>query len=218
MPVGADGVVRLTAYYTYKNQNMQHNFWGRPKPGDPSPTWQALTDRMVNDYMIGIWPRMRLCMVSAVQLVGLQAQTLNPRGTAQTLQGFTTEFGAYGGDGMPPHDASLLSLYSRYPGRRVHGKIYISGLGESFQNQGELTDDALASVKNLGDWLIQQFGENSSDPYYWYGVYSRANGATRHIGPPPYIEYSPLTHVPWYRHVPNRVLATQRHRKIGRGA
>lgn len=218
MPVGADGVVRLTANYSYKGQAMQHNFWGRPKPGDPSPTWQALTDKMVADFMLGTWARIRLLTSTSMQLTSLQAMTLTPRGTAQTLQGFTTDFGALAGDGMPPHDAALLSLYSRYPGRRVHGRLYISGIVEATQKEGELQSDALFSLKNLGDWLIQQFGEGGTSPHYWYGVYSRANGATRHAGPPPFISYDPLAHVPWSRHVPNVQIATQRHRKIGRGA
>jgi hypothetical protein len=218
MPAGADGIVRLTAYYSYKNQQMQHNFWGRVKPTDPSPTWQALTDKMVDDYMLGIWARIRLLTVTSMQLTALQAQTLNPRGTAQTLMGYTNEFGAYNGDGMPPHDAAVLSLYTAYPGRRVHGRLYVSGLPESIQNQGELTTDGEASLKNLGDWLVQMFGEGGASPHYWYGVYSRANGATRMPGPPPYISYSPLAHVPWTRRVANKVLGTQRHRKIGRGA
>lgn len=218
MPVGADGICRLTAFYRYKNQEMQHNFWARPKPDDPSPNWQALTDRMVADFMIGIWARIRLLTSTQMQLTALQAQTLTPRGTAQTITGFTTDFGAYSGDGMPPHDAAVLSLYTDYPGRRTHGRLYISGLPESIQSNGELTTEGEFSLKNLGDWLVQNFGEAGNSPHYWYGVYSRANGATRQPGPPPWISYSPLAHIPWARHVPNKVLGTQRHRKIGRGS
>lgn len=167
--------------------------------------------------MIGVWARMKQLMVTGCRLTALQALTMNPRGTAQSLAGFTTEFGSLSGEGMPPHDAAVLSLYTDYPGRRTHGRLYISGLGESIQTEGELTSSGEFSLKNLGDWLIQNFGENGFSPYYWWGVYSRANGATRMPGPPPFISYSPLTLIPWARHVPNKVLGTQRHRRIGRG-
>jgi hypothetical protein len=216
MPVGADGILRLISYYSYKNQTMTNSFWARPKPDDPSPTWQAICDHMSNDFVIGVWPRMKQFMSSSVQLIATQTQVLTG-GAAMTIGSYTTEFGNVSGDALPPHDAVVLSLYTQYPGRRVHGRQYLPGVPESLQNQGELTDPAVALVKNYGDWLIVQFGENGFSPYYWWGVYSRANGVTRQPGPPPFLSYSPLAHIPWDRHVVQRVLGTQRHRKIGRG-
>lgn len=218
MPAGADGLLRLTAFYTFQSQNMQHNFWARVKESDPSPTWQAVCDHLITDFIAGIWPRMKQLMVTGVKLTSTQALTMHPRGTAQSLAGYTTEFGSVAGEGLPPHDAAVLSLYTDYPGRRTHGRLYISGIGESMQTNGELTSGAEFSMKNLGDHLVGSYGESGTSPYYWMGVYSRANGAVRLPGPPPFISYSPLTLIPWARHVPNKVLGTQRHRKIGRGA
>jgi len=173
---------------------------------------------MVTDFIVGVWPRIKTMCVSSLKLIATQALTMQPRGSAQSLGSYVNEFGSVSGEGMPPHDAAVLSLYTDYPGRRTHGRLYISGLPESLQSEGELTAPAETSLKNLGDWLLSQFGENGFSPYYWWGVYSRANGNVRMPGPPPYIQYDPLAHIPWSRHVPNKVLGTQRHRRIGRGA
>jgi hypothetical protein len=197
---------------------MQHNFWARVRETDPSPTWQAVCDHMITDYIVGVWPRIKQVCVSSLQLIGTQAMTMNPRGTAQSLMGYTAEFGSLAGEGLPPHDAAVLSLYTDYPGRRTHGRMYISGIAESIQTDGILSASAKTSLKNLGDWLTGQFGTLGTSPYYWWGVYSRANGAVRHLGPPPYISYGNEYLIPWSRHVVNEVIGTQRHRKIGRGA
>lgn len=218
MPAGADGILRLTAFYTFKGQSMQHNFWARVRETDPSPTWQAVCDHMITDYIVGVWPRIKQLCVSSLQLTGTQAMTMNPRGTAQSLMGYTAEFGSLAGEGLPPHDAAVLSLYTDYPGRRTHGRMYISGIAESIQTDGILSASAKTSMKNLGDWLTGQFGQLGTSPYYWWGVYSRANGAVRHLGPPPFISYGNEYLIPWSRHVVNEVIGTQRHRKIGRGS
>lgn len=197
---------------------MQHNFWARVRNNDPSPTWQAVCDHMITDYIVGVWPRIKQLCVNSLQLTATQCMTMNPRGTAQSIAGYTTEFGSVVGDGLPPHDAAVLSLYTDYPGRRTHGRLYIPAIGESMQTNGVLSVAAGTSMKNLGDWLTGQFGQLGTSPYYWWGVYSRANGATRHPGPPPYIAYGNEYLIPWSRHVVNNNLGTQRHRKIGRGA
>lgn len=217
MPAGADGLVRLNVTYTCAGQVCQTSFWARVKPTDPSPTWQAVCDNMILDFEIGVMGRMKQLQGASVQWIGAVAITLSPLGSAQTVKGYTTDFGAVAGDILPPHDCAVLSLYSRYPGRRVHGRISIAGIPESLQNAGELTSTGEAALKNLGDWLIGQFGEAGTSTRYWWGVYSRKNGNGIGLGPPPYITYDPLAHVPWSRHVPNKRLGTNRHRKIGRG-
>jgi hypothetical protein len=217
MPGGIDALARLNVTWLVQGQNCQQSFWARAKPADPLPDLFAFCDKLISDFEIGIQGRYAQLQTTDVQCIGAVATVLNPRLTAQSVKGYTTSFGFVTGDPMPPHDAAVLSLYTRYSGRRVHGRLYIPGIGESMQSGGTLTTAAKASLKNLGDWLVGQFGEGGSSPNYWYGVYSRANGATRMPGPPPYIAYSPLTHIPWYRHVPQERLGTQRHRKIGRG-
>lgn len=217
MPGGIDALARLNVTWLVQGQNCQQSFWARAKPADPLPDLFAFCDKLISDFEIGIQGRYAQLQTTDVQCIGAVATVLNPRLTAQSVKGYTTSFGFVTGDPMPPHDAAVLSLYTRYAGRRVHGRLYIPGIGESMQSGGTLTAAAKTSLKNLGDWLVGQFGEGGSSPNYWYGVYSRANGARREVGPPPYISYSPLTHVPWYRHVPQERLGTQRHRKIGRG-
>jgi hypothetical protein len=217
MPGGIDALFRLNVTFYVEGQNCQQSFWARSKPADPLPNLFAACDQLITDFEIGVNGRYKQLQTTSTQLIGAVATCLSPAGSAQSVKGYTTEFGFVTGDAMPPHDAAVLSLYTRYPGRRTHGRLYIPGIGESMQAGGVLNAGAKSSLKNLGDWLVGQFGEGGSSPYYWWGVYSRKNGATRHPGPPPFISYSPLTHIPWYRHVPQERLGTQRHRKIGRG-
>lgn len=217
MPGGIDALFRMNATFFVEGQNCVQSFWARSKPNDPLPTLFAVCDRLIFDFEVGIYPRYKQLQTISTQLVGVVATCLNPPGVAQSVKGYIGEFGFVSGDAMPPHDAAVLSLYTRYPGRRVHGRLYIPGIGETMQAGGILTASAKTSLKNLGDWLLGEFGEGGSSPYYWMGVYSRKNGAVRQLGPPPYISYSPLAHIPWWRHVANERLGTQRHRKIGRG-
>lgn len=217
MPNGVDALSRLTVTYVYRGVNCLNSFWIRSKDTDPLTTFQQVTDKAILDFEIGVLPRMRACMTTSTQFIGAVCTMLNPLASAQSIKSYTTEFGQVAGEGLPPHDAIVLSLYTGYPGRRVHGRLYLGGVPESLQDGGEITSAAQASVKNLGDWLIGQFGEGGSSPNYWWGVYSRANGRVRQPGPPPYFTYSPLTLIPWKRHAVNVRLGTQRHRKLGRG-
>jgi hypothetical protein len=217
MPNGVDALSRLTVTYVYKGVNCLNSFWARSKPADPLTTFQQVTDKLILDYEIGVMGRMKQLMTTDTQFIGAVATMLNPLASAQSVKSYTTDFGQVAGDGLPPHDAGVLSLYTGYPGRRVHGRLYLGGVPESMTTGGELTAAYLTAMKNLGDWLIGQFGDAGTSPNYWWGVYSRANGRTRQPGPPPYFSYSPLTLIPWKRHVTNIRIGTQRHRKLGRG-
>src|SRR5215475_4801979 len=217
MPNGVDALSRLTMTYVYKGVNCLNSFWVRSKETDPLTTFQQVTDRIITDWEVGVLGRMQQLTTTDCQYIGAVATMLNPLGTAQTVRTLINTFGQNAGDGLPPHDAAVLSLYTGYPGRRVHGRLYLGGIPESAQNGGTLTDSYQTSIKNFGDWLIGQFGEGGSSPYFWWGVYSRANGRIRQPGPPPFYTYDPLALIPWKKHVVNARIGTCRHRKLGRG-
>jgi hypothetical protein len=218
MPGGIDALARLNVTFYVAGQNCQQSYWIRAKPTDPLANLFVWCDKICDDWRTNIWPRYAQLQPGTVQLIGSVCTVLNPRLTAQSVRAYTTDFGLAVGECLPPHDAAVLSLYTRFAGRRVHGRLYIPGISESLQDSGTLTAAGKTALKNLGDTIIGQYGDvTGASPNYWGGVYSRANGATRNPGPPPFIDYSPLTHVPWIRHVPNERLGTNRHRKIGRG-
>lgn len=217
MPGGVDMLTRLNVTYQSCGQTCLWSIFARSKPADPLPNALAVTDKLITDFEVWIMGRMKQFMASDTQFIGAVATTLNPRGAAQSVKGYTTDFGNVAGDVLPPHDAAVLSLYTPFPGRRTHGRMYFGGVPESLQNQGVLTAAAKTSIKNLADILIGTFGWDGTSPNYWWGVYSRKNGAIREPGPPPFISYSPLTHIPWSRYTVNERLGTQRHRKLGRG-
>lgn len=217
MPGGADALFRLNITYVVNGQNCINSFFARSKPGDPLPNFSAVCDQLITDYELWIQPGMRGIQTTTTQHIGAVALCLNPPGVAQSVKGYTAVFGLVGGDTLPPHDAAVLSWYTRFPGRRVHGRHYFGGFPESMQNSGVIDANGKQMIKNLADTLLGRFGDNGTSPYYWFGVYSRANGVTRDPGPPPHLNWSVLTHVPWSRFTVNEVLGTQRHRRIGRG-
>jgi hypothetical protein len=217
MAMGVDALTRMNVTYRTCGQTCQWSVWARSKPADPLPNHLAVCDKLISDFEVWIMGRMKQFMATDVQFIGVVATMLNPPNTAQSVKGYTTDFGQVAGDVLPPHDAAVLSLYTPYPGRRTHGRMYFAGIAEASQNQGILSATAKASIKNLADILIGTFGWDGTSPNYWWGVYSRKNGATRLPGPPPYISYSPLTLIPWTRYSVNEQLGTQRHRKLGRG-
>lgn len=193
------------------------SFWIRSKPGDPLTSFRNVCLKVISDFEIGIMGRVKQLQTTDTQWIGIVCTCLNPLNAAQEVKGYTTDFGQVAGDGLPPHDAYVLSMYTPAAGRRVHGKFYIRGVPEAYQNGGTINSTALAAMKNLGDWLTGQFGIDNTNPNYWWGVYSRANGRSIVPGPPAHYEYDPIALTPWSRHVANDRIGTQRHSMLGRG-
>lgn len=214
---GIDALHRLTATFVVHSVNCLNTFWFRSKPATPSVSLQADCDSIVSDFTSIIWPKYQAFCSTELQLIGLVATTLNPIGQAQTVSFPVGQFGTVGGDCLPSYCAAVLSLYTAYPGRRVHGRLYIPGVPEASHSGSILTVAAGANLALLGDVLRTQYGEAGSNSKYWLSVYSRKNGNGLSSTIPPFITYSPLAAIPLKRTVANARLGTNRHRKLGRG-
>lgn len=199
---------------SYASQTMQNVLWFRTRTTSPNSTVESeLTDvhsnvnawfvtNLVNFCNVGWSPRTLVTKVMAGAL------------EYQAISNYTNVFGAKTGDGMPPHDAVVVSLYTQFHGRRLHGRIYIGGLSESDHNNGLLTSPAFAGLQAIGADLMTRFSQGGSFGSAWGTVFSRANGTTRNPGPPPHIVYDPLAALPWVRMTVSNRICTQRHRII----
>lgn len=214
---GIDALYRLNVTIAQNSVNCLQSFWFRSKPTTPAASLQIECDTICQQWRTFIRPKYQAFMTGECQLLAAVCTCLTPPSLAQTIETYSLIFGSAAGEALPPHDAGVVSLYSAFPGRRCHGRLYIPGVPEGQHLQGNLTTAWQTKLDDIGFALVAQFGETGTSSYVWGGVYSRKNGATRLPGPPPFISYSPLGHLPWKRYVANLRVATQRHRKLGRG-
>jgi hypothetical protein len=214
---GIDALYRMTVFIYLNSVQCQQQFWFRSKPTTPAPNIQTECDTIAADWRTYIRPKYQAFMTGECQMTGSITTCLNPDSLAQTVETYSLIFGSAAGDALPPHDAGILSLYSGYPGRRTHGRLYIPGVPEGQTAQGNLSTAWQTKLDDIGFTLLQHYGETGTFAYAWGGVYSRKNGAVRIPTPFPHYTYSPLAHLPWRRYVANLRVATQRHRKLGRG-
>lgn len=214
---GIDALFRLDATFFLHGVTCMQSYWFRSKPTTPSLKLQDDTDALVTEYNQYVWPQYKAFMSNEVQWIGSVAKCVEPIGVAQTVYTAVNQFGTIIGESLPSFNAGVLSLYSAYPGRSTHGRLYLPGIPEAEHQGGNLSNAQVVRMKNIADILLQHYSETGSSTKWWGGVFSRKNGAVRLPGPPPYIHYSPLAHLPWTRAVVNARVGTQRHRKPGRG-
>lgn len=214
---GIDALYRLNVTFLLGQQNCLNTYWLRSKPNSPSVNLKEDTDTAILNWKLFIWPSYKAFMSNQVQLIAAVCTCVQPLNAAQTVAFYNTDFGSVVSEALPPHDAGLLSMYTGYAGRRVHGRLYIPGVPESLTAFGVLENSHVTKLANIGDALINNWGDAGTSSRFIGGVFSRLNGATRNPGPPPYISYSPLACVPWTRHIARASVKTQRHRLVGRG-
>lgn len=148
------------------------------------------------------------------QPLTLTTKSMNGTVPYGEIRNYTNEFGARTGDGMPPHDAAVISLYTPFHGRRLHGRIYLTGLSESDGSGGLLDSSAVGRATQVGTDLFTRFGPTGSSGSARLVVFSRANGVQRSPGPPPHLVYDVLSGVPVSRFTVSNRIRTQRHRRI----
>lgn len=214
---GIDALFRLNVTFYLAGQNCYNSFWLRSKPTTTSATLQEECDSIIQDWMTYHWPNYQPFMSNEVQLVGMVCTCLNPLNMAQSITSYTAQFGTVASAALPPHDAGLVSLYTAIPGRRTHGRLYIPGVPAVLVASGSLTNAHLTKLSAIGTSLLQRWGATGTSPKVWGGVYSKKNGVTRQVGPPPYLTYRSDTHLPWTRAVIRATVRTMRKRMLNVG-
>jgi hypothetical protein len=214
---GYDALYRLAVTFYVHGVNCMNVFWLRSKPTTDSPTLQFECDNIESDWRVQIWPVYKLALSNECANIAAVVQCMNPPGLAMTVASYVGQTGTIASESLPSFNASVLSMYTAYPGRRTHGRVYVPGIPES-ETSGSVVITAQATrLANIAAILINRWGNAGSSLRVMGGVYSRKNGVTINPGPPPFLSYSPLALVPWTRAIVNTRVRTERHRMQGRG-
>lgn len=214
MPLPEDTLYQYVLQGTYKGQTIMNVLWFTTKENSPKNNAQEEADAIIGE--ISSWFAVNIFAFANVGYQAVQATVKVMVGAPpyQTVGTFVNTFGQIAGDGMPPHDAALVSLYTGFHGKSLHGRIYVPAISEADQEGGLLTTTAMTRLKRIGDDLITRFAFNGTSAYVRLGVFSRKAGRTLFPGPPPHYEYNAAACVHVTSHVVKNIIRTQRHRKL----
>lgn len=198
-------------------QNCLNSIYWRVRENNAlNDIWQAC-DHLTLTFRDEVLPLWRNTVSQDVQFVGTVVQCLTPRDTAQTVSVYQNVLGNVVGAALPSHDAAVISFFTQAPGRRAHGRMYLSGIPLQEVTQSTMSVLQKARVDALANRLLQFYGRNGAIGQ-WYGVvFSRRNGRVRHPGPPPHFVYDVLAGQPWTRIGTSSQIYTNRHRLRGKG-
>jgi hypothetical protein len=214
---GADILMALDITGSHIGVTTKTRFWLRSKDTAASDDVPTYLQSIMDEFEVFMMSSLQQCCSVDWQLTQMQIEVLAGGDPYQVIKPYTTKFGAQGGDSLPPHDAMLLSFYTQFHSRRLHGRIYVPAVPETGQALGYLIDAHLARLDTFGALLVSRFGLTGNSPNCWVTVFSRRNGVQRQALPIPHLVYDVLAAIPITRTVPHRDIATQRHRKHGRG-
>lgn len=214
MAGGLDALYKYTITWRYQNQSMNTVLWFRSKT--TSPKTDAGQEVIAIMTEVSSWFTTNVLAFSnnGLQVIQAVGQVMAGGLAYQAILDYINTFATQPGDGLPPHDAAVISLYTPFHGRRLHGRIYIPAISESDQAGGNLTSAATVRLNKIASDYLTRFGENGTSSFVWGVVFSRANGTTRNPGPPPHIVYDQLAAIPVTRTIVNSLIRTQRHRLI----
>lgn len=217
MPAGEDILYRCNVTWFLYGQNCINSFYFRSKPAAPSTTipqeMQSIHDRIQTTIHAG-W---RTQMCNNVQLLSSVLTNLNGANFYEDVRNYPALYGNISATSMPSYCAAVVSWYTAFRGRRVHGRSYIPGVPQASLNGNDLNSGYLTGLQGQLSNILGVFGDGGSSPDAWMVVFSKKNGVTINPGPPPYSVYSPLAGIPITRAAIDLALGTQRHRKEGRG-
>lgn len=213
-----DILMRYTLTGSVWSQKTKTILWLRSKETADTDDMLAYLNAIISDLEIFLLPLFKNCCTADWQATDAKLEVLAGENPFQVIREYLLAYGERPPDCLPPHDASLLSLYTPFHGRRNHGRIYIPAVAESEHAGGRISDALRSDVAALGQMIVSRYGEGSNNAYCWICVFSKKNGVERQtVPPPPKLIYSPLAAIPVSRTVASQNVATQRHRKLGRG-
>jgi hypothetical protein len=217
MPDSPDILMRYVLTGVVWGQVTETTLWLRSKPTADTSDMLAYLTAIVSDFEVFLLPSIKAVASVDWQITQAQIEVLAGSLEYQVIQNYTNVYGQRSPDSLPTHDAQLLSLYTEFHGRRTHGRLYFPAIPEDQQIGGRLGDAQLDRLQTIGTLMVSRYGLVSNNAFCWICVFSRKNGVQRVAGPPPRLAYDPLAALPITRTVAQRNIATQRHRKIGRG-
>lgn len=216
MPVG-DTLYRLLLKMSLHGSTIYNTMWIRARETNTMPDVWAMCDRITIAFRDEVLPLWRPCVSQDVAFLGTQVMLMTPTGQAQTIMDYQNVLGTYVGAALPSHDAALISFFTMNPGRRSHGRWYISGIPLAEVTQSTMSVGHKAKLDLLVNRLLQFYGRNGIDSQIYGVVFSKKNGMTIMPGPPEFAVYNAMMGQPWTRVLSHSQIYTNRHRLRGKG-
>jgi hypothetical protein len=218
MPDSPDILMRYTLTGSIWSQTTKTILWLRSKETADTSDMNSYLNALIGDIEVFLLPHFKAFATADWQITQAELEVLAGENPYKVIREYVLEYGEQPPDALPPHDSGLLSLYTPYHGRRNHGRLYIPGVPEAQHVGGRISDAQRTLLSNIGGMIVSRYGEGSNNAFAWICVFSKKNGVERQtVPPPPKLIYSPLAAIPVSRTVAAQRVATQRHRKLGRG-
>ncbi len=218
MPDSPDILMRYVLTGSIWSQTTKTTLWLRSKETADTSDMLAYLNAIISDIEIFLLPRICDFATSDWSVQQAQVEVLAGANEFQVIKEYLGVDCQHPPDALPPHDAGLLSLYTPYHGRRLHGRLYLPGVPEAESAGGKLSEISRNELSAIGATMVSRYGQGSNNAFCWICVFSKKNGVERvTVPPPPKLIYSPLAAIPITRTVASQWVATQRHRKVGRG-
>lgn len=218
MPDSPDILMRYVLKGSIWSQTTQTTLWLRSKETADTSDMRAYLIALIGDLEVFLIPKFLEFATSDWQVTEATLEVLAGAPPFKEIREYLLHYGNQPPDALPPHDSGLLSLYTPYHGRKLHGRLYIPGVPESEHAGGRISDAQRDRLSDIGAMMVSRYGEPSTNAYAWICVFSKKNGVERQtVPPPPVLVYNPLAALPITRTVASQRVCTQRHRKLGRG-
>lgn len=205
----------LTLRQSFDGQLVQNGYWFRTLPDSPVPPSDlAMCGIIAGNFQANVLPKIQMFANQQVQYEAIVVATIVPVEGAIFETILETSNGVQPDNSLPTFCAGLVSLRTGLGGRSNRGRSYYAGISEADSSVSRLDPDCFARLQDVGDSLLSTFGPTPSQPFVEYGVWSRLRGEVTG-GDSPFdigAGFTPITQC-----VARRLIATQRHRKIGHG-
>lgn len=212
-----DVLYRCNITWSLLGQNCINSFFFRTKAAATYADIPAEMNDLMDNINNDIINPLRGVMSQNVLLVAAVLVNLNGGTLYEVVRDYVGITGTVVSDSMPSFVSQVISWRTIFRGRRVHGRTYVPGVPMSFVSGNELTTAGHTALNGAAQTILDNFAESSRFSYPWLAVFSRKNGVTRELGPPPFLSYDSLAGIPVSRFIADTTLFTQRHRLAGRG-
>lgn len=214
---GIDALFKYVVTWNLLGQLCQNVWFFRAKETTPSDDLFEDVDFIIGDVKDWMLTPMLNFMSTDVALVQTDVTCVDPLGGPNNTHLWDGVIGSVNSPSLPSYVSGVISMHTGYSGRRTHGRTYVPGVPQSFQDGNNLTSLGLTGLVNCAQSWFSRYRDGGTSTRYYGTVFSKANGVVRVPGPPPALHYSALAGVPWKTVDARQQLYTQRHRLAGRG-
>lgn len=219
MPLNPLGLYRLKLVGELHGQATETAFhFQTNSTGNVNNSYRVELQDLMANFVTNIVPKVQL--FASQEWIGktVLGITLIPKAEVFIETRLMNGTGGQSDDSLPSFCAGLLSLRTGFGGRSRIGRLFLPGVSENLSSTSRLEGSYLTLLANVGAALTSTFGANGAYPWNRYGVFSRKLGATRVLLPIPRIDYSHAGFAIVQSTVARPEIATQRRRKLARGA